>query len=112
MDLETDPIRSGYVRAFGRPGGNVTGLFLDRPLIAGKWLEILKEALPSIERVALVWDPNSGTDQLRAAQDAARAIGVTQLLFSRSGRRMATISRSRASMRTMAQESCNSELPH
>jgi len=81
MDLETDPIRSGYARAFGRPGGNVTGLFLDQPLIAGKWLEILKEVLPSIERVALIWDPNSGTDQLRAAQDAARAIGVSTIVL-------------------------------
>jgi len=59
----------------------VTGLFLDQPLIAGKWLEILKGVLPSIERVALIWDPNSGTDQLRAAQDAARVIGVSTIVL-------------------------------
>jgi len=73
IDLETDPIRAGLAATFGRPGGNVTGLFLDQPSLAGKWLELLKEAAPSIDRIALVWDPTSGTDQLEAAKVAARA---------------------------------------
>ena len=43
LDLETDPVASGLARSLGRPGGNVTGLFLDQPALAGKWLELLTE---------------------------------------------------------------------
>jgi hypothetical protein len=63
----------GHVHG-GRAVCNVTGLFLDQPSIAGKWIELLREAAPSIERVALVWDPTSGADQLDAAKAAARNI--------------------------------------
>ena len=52
LDLETDPVRSGMVRSLGRPGGNLTGLFLDQPEIAGKWLQLLSEAAPGRRRVA------------------------------------------------------------
>src|SRR5262249_26190368 len=63
IDLETDPVRSGLVASFGRPGGNVTGLFMEQPSLVGKWLQHLGEAVPQIERVAIVWDPNIGPDQ-------------------------------------------------
>jgi putative ABC transport system substrate-binding protein len=79
IDLETDPIQSGLAASFGRPGGNVTGLFLDQPSLAGKWLELLKEAAPAIERVALVWNPGNTSDQLKAAESAARARGIPTL---------------------------------
>src|SRR5829696_2112229 len=72
IDLETDPIRSGMAASFSRPGGNVTGLFLDQPSLAGKWVELLREAVPSIERVALLWQPGTPRDQLEAAVAAAR----------------------------------------
>jgi putative ABC transport system substrate-binding protein len=65
IDLETDPVRAGLVATFARPGGNVTGLFLDQPSIAGKWLELLKEAAPSIDRIALTRSSNK--DGLLAA---------------------------------------------
>ena len=81
VDLETDPVRAGLAASFGRPGGNVTGLFLDQPALAGKWLELLREAAPSIERVALVWEPTSGSDQLEAAKSAAGSIGVEVLVL-------------------------------
>jgi putative tryptophan/tyrosine transport system substrate-binding protein len=76
VDLETDPVRAGLAVSFSRPGGNVTGLFLDQPSLAGKWLELLKDAAPSIERIALVWEPTSGSDQLDAAKAAASAIRI------------------------------------
>ena len=76
IDLETDPIRSGLAASFARPGGNVTGLFLDQPSLAGKWLELLQEAVPAIERVALVWDPATPSDQRDAAASAARFRGI------------------------------------
>src|SRR5215831_8513565 len=75
VDLETDPVRAGLAASFGKPSGNVTGLFLDQPSLAGKWLELLRDAAPQIERIALIWEPTSGSDQLDAAKAAARAIG-------------------------------------
>src|SRR5262249_14540549 len=80
IDLETDPVRSGLAASFGRPAGNVTGLFMDQPSLVGKWLQLLREATPQIERVALVWDPNIGPDQRDAATAAARAMGIEVLV--------------------------------
>lgn len=56
VDLETDPIRTGLASSIARPGGNITGPFLDQPSLVHKWLELLREAAPGIERVAFVWD--------------------------------------------------------
>jgi putative ABC transport system substrate-binding protein len=79
IDLETDPIRAGLIASFSRPGGNVTGLFLDQPSLAGKWLELLKEAAPKVKRVALVWNPATPPDQLETAQQVAAARGIPTL---------------------------------
>ena len=46
IDLETDPVRARYAASFARPGGNVTGLFLDQPSIAGKWIDLLRGRCP------------------------------------------------------------------
>jgi putative ABC transport system substrate-binding protein len=70
IDLETDPVRSGLAASFNRPGGNVTGLFLDQPSLAAKWIDLLREAVPGLTRLALAWDPSTGTNQL----DTARAV--------------------------------------
>ena len=72
IDLETDSVRSGLVERYARPGGNVTGLFLDQPALADKWIELLREAVPGLERVALLWDPSAGsTQQLEIAKEVA-----------------------------------------
>ncbi len=76
IDLETDPVRAGYANSFARPGGNVTGLFLDQPALAGKWIELLREAAPDLERIALLWDRSTGVDQLQIAKSAARKTGL------------------------------------
>jgi len=81
LDLETDPVRSGLAASFARPGGNVTGLFMDQPSLAGKWIELLREAVPTIERVALLWDPGTGRDQLEIAQVAARTKGLETVVI-------------------------------
>ena len=81
IDLETDPVRSGLVASFARPGGNVTGLFVDQPSLAGKWIELLREAAPTIERLALLWDPSTGTDQLEIAQAVAHAKGLKTIVI-------------------------------
>ena len=52
-----DPVGSGFVASFPRPGGNVTGFIDLEPTMTGKWLELLKEIAPSVGRVALLFNP-------------------------------------------------------
>jgi putative ABC transport system substrate-binding protein len=52
-----DPVGSGFVASFPRPGGNVTGFILFEPTMAGKWLELLKEIAPRVARVAFLFNP-------------------------------------------------------
>ncbi len=74
VDLETDPIAAGFVVMLAQPGGNITGVFLDFPEMSGKWLELLKEAVPKVSRVAVLWDPATGPVQVKAAEAAARSL--------------------------------------
>src|ERR1700730_7440319 len=53
----SDPVGSGFVASFPRPGGSVTGFANMEPTIAGKWVELLKEIAPRVERVAIVFNP-------------------------------------------------------
>jgi putative ABC transport system substrate-binding protein len=81
LDLESDPVRAGFIASWTKPGGNMTGLFLDQASLAGKWLAMLREIVPHLKRVALVWDPNTGSDQLDAAKSAARALGIDAVVL-------------------------------
>jgi putative ABC transport system substrate-binding protein len=81
LDLETDPIRAGWISSWAKPGGNMTGLFLDQSSLAGKWLELLREIDPRLKRVALAWDPSTGSDQLDAAKSAAHTFGIDALVL-------------------------------
>jgi putative ABC transport system substrate-binding protein len=81
LDLETDPIQAGWARSLARPGGNLTGLFLDVPALAGKWIELLRAATPDLRRLGLLWDSNTGPSQLIAAKAAARALGIDILVM-------------------------------
>ncbi len=74
LDLESDPVASGFVKTLPRPGGNLTGVFMDFPELAGKWLEILKMTVPALARVAVLWDPATGPAQLDAARRAAQVL--------------------------------------
>ena len=73
--IDYDPIATGYVAGLARPGGNITGVFLRQLELSAKRLEILKEALPRVGRVAVLWD-ELGVDQLKAAESVARGLGV------------------------------------
>ena len=53
----SDPVGSGFVASFSRPGGNVTGFTNIEPTMPGKWLELLKEIAPSVARVAFLFNP-------------------------------------------------------
>ena len=70
-----DPIAAGFIRGLGRPGGSVTGLFLRQVELTAKRLSLLKEALPGITRVAVLWD-TFAADQLRTAEATARSLGL------------------------------------
>ena len=64
--------------SLSRPGGNVTGMSMMAPDLAGKQLELLKEVVPKLSRVALLWNPTNpgNAPQLREAEPAARALGL------------------------------------
>jgi putative tryptophan/tyrosine transport system substrate-binding protein len=76
IDLETDPVASGLVASLGRPGGNLTGLFLAMPEFSGKWLQLLQEAVPWASRVAVLGDPTINAPQFNAMEAAAQALAV------------------------------------
>jgi putative ABC transport system substrate-binding protein len=79
LDLEADPIAIGAAQSLNRPGGNVTGIFLDAPEIAGKWIQIIREAVPGTRAVALLYDSHLDQTQLNSAEDTARRIGFETL---------------------------------
>jgi putative ABC transport system substrate-binding protein len=76
LDYTNDPVAAGYAESYGRPGRNLTGIFLDAPEVAGKWLELLKVIVPGLSRVAVLWDPSPGATHLQAVQGAARSFGI------------------------------------
>jgi len=84
MAAAGDPVANGLVASLARPGGNVTGLSLGTgDGFGGKWLQLLKEAVPGLSRVGVLWNrANPGiTLQVNAIQSAARTAGVhVQLL--------------------------------
>ena len=78
MSGVVDPVTTGLVAGLGQPGGNVTGLSLMAPELVGKQLQLLKELVPKVSRVAVLWNPAnaSGRPQLREAETAARVLGL------------------------------------
>jgi len=73
-----DPVRTGLVVSLARPGRNMTGLTMSAADVVGKRLELLREALPKVSRVAVLWNPvNRDTEeQVKAAQSAAGSLGL------------------------------------
>jgi putative tryptophan/tyrosine transport system substrate-binding protein len=81
IDLESDPVAKGYVTSLARPGGNITGMFLDIPELSGKQLVLLKEIVPRLSRIAIFGVPDLNALQFVATETAARAVGVeTEIL--------------------------------
>ena len=74
--VSNDPVQTGLVASMGRPGGNVTGITLIYDELAGKVLELLKEAVPTISRVAVLWNPDHADPEYRETQRAATSNGV------------------------------------
>ena len=73
-----DPVGAGYVESVARPGGNVTGFAAQEYAVSGKWIELLKEIVPHLTRVAALRDSAiaAGPGQFGALQAVAPSFGV------------------------------------
>jgi len=78
MASSADPLGTGFVASLARPGGNVTGLSMMSPDLSGKRLELLREAVPRLSRVAFLWDPGirGGVLDYNQTEGAARSLGL------------------------------------
>jgi putative ABC transport system substrate-binding protein len=76
VDAGIDPVKAGLVESLARPGGNVTGITLLSTELGGKRLELLKEAVPKVARVGVLYDPAIPASVIEVKEDlpvAARA---------------------------------------
>ena len=73
-----DPVGAGLVSSFNRPGGNITGNTILGPEVAGKRLQLLKEVIPSLSRVAFLWNPDNASHpaQLAELRVAVETLGI------------------------------------
>jgi putative tryptophan/tyrosine transport system substrate-binding protein len=86
LDLESDPVAKGYFKSLARPGGNLTGMFLDLPELSGKHVGLLKEIVPRLSRIAIFGVPGLNEAQFAAAETAVRALGLeAEIIEVRSG---------------------------
>jgi putative ABC transport system substrate-binding protein len=76
MSNSTDPVATGLVASLARPGGNVTGLSNISPELSGKRLELLREVVPGLSRVAIIWNPDlrGAMFDYNATEGAARSL--------------------------------------
>ena len=74
----SDPIEAGLVDSLARPGGGITGLTNIAPVLSGKRLELLKETVPKLSRVAVLWDPQNpgSTPQWKESELAGKELGL------------------------------------
>jgi putative tryptophan/tyrosine transport system substrate-binding protein len=80
IGVGTDPVEEGFVESLARPGGNVTGITNLGTELGGKRLELLKEAVPKLARVAVLYDPavrSSVLEVKKVLPAVARALGLT-----------------------------------
>jgi putative ABC transport system substrate-binding protein len=82
-----DPIGTGFATSFARPGGNITGLAFQNTDLSTKRLELLKEAVPGVTRIAVLWDVHNpaSASAVRATQKAAQSLGVQLHLLEVQG---------------------------
>ncbi len=99
LDLESDPIGLGYAKTLARPGGNITGVFLDLPELSAKQLQLTREVIPKLSLVALVGDSVGNAAQLHSTERAAEALGVKVKTFE--GRTAAELDTALESARRM-----------
>jgi len=83
----SDPVRSGLVASLARPGANITGTSSMTAEVVGKSLELLKEVVPKLSRVAVLWNPDNAIFQAQMLQATERAAGVLGLQLRKVGAR-------------------------
>jgi putative ABC transport system substrate-binding protein len=71
-----DILGAGIVTSLSRPGGNTTGLTILAPELSAKRLELLKEIVPGLSRIAALWDPTTGMSQVLMTEEAARSLNL------------------------------------
>jgi putative ABC transport system substrate-binding protein len=76
MLTSQDPVESGMVASFAKPGGNLTGVAFVSAETAAKRLQFLKEAAPAVKRVAVLWNPDHFDGEYRVADSAGRSLGI------------------------------------
>ena len=76
----SDPVKAGIVASLNRPGGNATGVSILSSDYSAKWLELMKEALPRLKRVAVLWNPENPLE-LEQVKAAAQAFGIDLSVF-------------------------------
>jgi putative ABC transport system substrate-binding protein len=74
--VSNDPVASGLVPSLARPGGNITGLTQVHDTLAGKPVELLKDTVPAVSRVAILWNPAHADPEFRETERASRSLGV------------------------------------
>jgi putative ABC transport system substrate-binding protein len=86
MVSSLDPVGTGFVQSLARPGGNITGLNVISPELSGKRLQLLKETVPKVSRVAFLWSPDSAGAKLdyKEIGTAAKLLKLHILSLSRS----------------------------
>jgi putative ABC transport system substrate-binding protein len=77
MCIADDAVKQGFVTNLARPGGNITGMTAMTSELAGKRVELLREATPRVSRIALLWNPPGSPDYLTDTQTATHALGMT-----------------------------------
>jgi putative ABC transport system substrate-binding protein len=82
--IDFDPVEKGYVASMSHPGRNTTGIFASQLELAGKRIEILRDAFPDARRVGLLWDAAS-REQAEAALPVARQLGFEARLLEVAG---------------------------
>ena len=86
MAFDNDPVGNGFVASLARPGGNITGLSTLAPEISGKQLELLKEIVPKLSRVAVLGTSTTpgNAQSLKEMELAAGAFGVKASILRRT----------------------------
>jgi putative ABC transport system substrate-binding protein len=80
----TDPVAQGFVSNLTRPGGNITGFTSFEPSIAGKWLDFLKQAVPGLARVAVIFNPDTSLQSkvfVPVLKSSASSFGVELVMI-------------------------------
>jgi putative ABC transport system substrate-binding protein len=75
--IMSDPVEEGFAASYARPGGNLTGLAFQDAELTTKRLQILKEIVPSLSRIAVLWDRGMPPSLLKKTEEAARSLGLT-----------------------------------